>query len=199
MSVTFARKKDIAHTSLESSFKFSLSPSPSGDITDFVFPETFWTVLERHSLFMISRDATSRSQSTRPRALTFHSQLICNRGIPMGRGTLGEEKWRDTRVVSHASVTHTGPNYYLNDASWRKTCSRGDFNIATSLSLHSPRALSIGLVPNENSLARNHIGNVIAVSSTRIRLTLDSGNLQFFNECFYTFFSLIIWGCVKFF
>lgn len=118
-----------------------------------VLPETFQTALERHSLFMISRDV-----SVAKRSLTFHSQLICNRGIPMGRGSR-EEKWRDTRVVSHASVTRTGTNYNLNDAS----CGEKRVPAAILISppvCHSSRGPSTGIVLLTRvrmSLARNHV------------------------------------------
>lgn len=68
-------------------------------------------------------------------AFAFHSQLICNRvraeggGGPGGGATEWEEarvpkeKWRDTRMVSHASLTRTG--YKLRPARNSPSCGCG--------------------------------------------------------------------------
>lgn len=83
-------RKDIAQTILESSFKFPLSFSSSGDITDFVFPETFWTVLERHSLFMISRDVSLAKHS--PARAHISLSINLQSGYPDGkRSSRGRE------------------------------------------------------------------------------------------------------------
>jgi len=155
-------RRDIARTSLEFFLQSLTLFSPSGDF-DFEFPETFWTVLERHSLFMISRDVSPAKHS--PARAHISLSINLQSGYPDGKRRSREEKWRDMRVVSHASVTHTGTNCYLNDASWRKTCSRGDFNIATSLSFRLLERCRL-----DSFLTRiPSFEDVIAISNTRVR------------------------------
>lgn len=125
---------------------------------------------------MISRDV-----SVAKRSLTFHSQLICNQGLPMGRGSR-EEKWRDTRVVSHASVTRTGTNYNLNDASCGEKRVPAAILISPSV-CHSvfSRTVDWNRSPNESSDAPR-TKSCRAFASPSILLLYDLENTILWNS-----------------